>query len=358
MTRLVLIILFLLSSAWSLECPEWNWHTHYVNMGYCVTYNGQTYINDVEIPPNGDTPPTHDGWQTCVEIDDGCVPIDSIDRIDTLYITDTLYVPDTTISPVIMYDTTVIPVEAFDTTRTQVEIFDTTLTSVTLYDTTNIAVDIFDTTQVPVDIYDTTYREVVIYDTAIVPVSRYDTIITEVTLYDTTLIEVALDDTVWAYDTIAVTTYDTIIAKVDSFYNVGVERSVLDTFYVIGIDQFTTEYRFDHGLSGSPMLIVGVDLSNISDDEELEIVVDVNIYDQIGQFVDQMRETRVVDHSGGDIEIYEEFIVAKETERGLVTGDGKRYGTGVYILRGAVQILVDGRKLGTVAEQKVFGHRR
>lgn len=380
MKNIFAMMMLLASIAWTLECPEWSWHTHYVEMGYCVTYNGQTYINDVSIAPNGNTPPTHEGWQACAEIGESCVPVDSIDRIDTLYLTDTLYihdttyVPDTTIAPVIiydttitpvtvfdttvvpvvLYDTTVTPVELFDTTITAVELFDTTITPVVLYDTTRVPVTLYDTTRVPVAVYDTTNMAVVLYDTTIVPVSLFDTTIT----YDTTITEVTLRDTIWAYDTLWTEILDTIITEVDSFYNVGVERPVLDTFLVIGIDQFTTEYRFDHGLSGSPILVVGVDVSDIGEDEELKVVVDVKIYDQIGQFVDQMKETRVVDHSGGDIEIFEEFVIAKETERGLETEDGKKYGTGAYILRGFVQVLVDDRKIGTVAEQRLFGHRR
>jgi hypothetical protein len=335
--KAILLVILLAISANSLTCEEWSWHKDYVSSFYCITYNGQTYMSDVRVPPNGDTPPNSDLWKKCVIVGNSCLT-DSALVANQCMTTDTIH--DTLTTTV--YDTVQFIVNKYDTVRTTINEYDTTLYLTKLYDTTYV------------ELYDTVYLEELIYDTSFVKVTINDTTYNTKTLYDTTFKNIVLFDTayqnIYAYDTLTI---------VDTIFQLDTNSfSVLDSVY-INNKMFTVSNITKDGLESTPILITKIDtnLFNVGVGDTVTFTYDLSIYDNNGQFVNRVDGTDIL-FDGDKFYISSVKLISVDEQGYLISKTGKRLGNGVYIVRGQGVVKINGDKSSSYFYNTLEGYRR
>jgi len=221
---------------------------------------------------------------------------------------------------------------------------------------------------VTINVYDTilSYETISVYDTTMVN----DTILS----YDTTMV----NDTILSYETISVydttrvndTLYidsiynktDTVVTLVpiDSFYNVGIEVPINDSFIVVEFEQYKIEYKDDGKLTDSPTFIVTGKVNNVTKGDVITVNINAMVYDQLGQFVNQLNdEVKLkVDSYDSTYEFVETFVVIEKRLGHLLSFYGRKLGNGVYIVNGHVRVLVNDEIRLSEERFNKFGHMR
>jgi hypothetical protein len=305
MKQLLILLTLLISIAYSAQCPRFDNSKSY-SLYDCVYFEGSNGIGKnyrSEHNNNQFNPPTGSStwwWQECSSFDD---PICKSQYIDTTFIDS------------IIYDT------------------------VTIYDTVIVLVDdtiqVFDT--IPLTIFDT----LVILDTSLF----VDTIKVDTLYMDTTYV---INDTTYNY------------VPIDSFYHVGVQVPIVDSFMVVGFEKYVIEYIGDDKLIDSPIYTIDGKINDIKEGDEIMIKFQAIIYDNLGQYVNRADEERiiVVDEFDGTYEFRETFYVMEEELGHLRSESGRKLGTGVYIVSGFFQVLVNDEVRVSQVELNNFGHNR
>ena len=237
---------------------------------------------------------------------------------------------DTTITNVNLYDTTITNVNLFDTTVTNVNLFDTTVTNVNEYDTTSI--NLYDTTITNVNLFDTTTT--IIHDTLETVLTLYDTIVTSVNVFDTIKTNIVV--------------YDTNL--------VNVNMSIIDSIYLTGAKKLKVELPQGIQLDNISLGVV-LDYIGLKHTDEVSVQLKGMFYDNLGQYVSTFNETLDIDHDGNIQEKFE-FIVLEEEDGYLVSSEGRRLGTGVYILNTYVKVFINGKIDETAKVLNSIGHSR
>lgn len=344
-------LLLLTSTAKALTCEEWDWHKDYVSSFYCITYNGETYMSDVRVPPNGSTPPNSDLWERCVIVGNSCLT-DSALVANQCKTSDTIHVS--------VYDTTKIPVNVYDT-----------VTSV-IRDTLRAQINLFDTTTAEIIKLDTVVQTVIKLDTTIFEVSIYDTVNVVTTKFDTIYSQVAKIDTIHnkynLYDTIYNTIYDTLITAVDlvdSIYQtdtivkfVTMEFNVLDSVY-INNKYFSISNITKSDLTKTPLLITTIDTSVIPITELDTVVLHYNIilYDNFGQFINSVKGTDTL-ALFGSVRHSEIPLLPHDKHGYLISNAGRRLANGIIIIKGVGSLTVNGTIKSTYNYSDVEGYMR
>ena len=353
--KFITYLLALVSLTAAGQCPTWDSTTDYFEY-QCAHYNGVNYLS--KKGSNIDNNPVTETrwWGACNGIGDHICGIQYVDTIivDSITVYDTSYVYQT------IYDT----LEVYDT----VQVFDTIviLDTIIVFDTT--FVDIFDT--IDVTVYDTLihidtithYRDTIPYylDTVTIhdTIQHIDSICIE-TIYDTVTIELIVFDTVTVFDTVGVN--DSILTVIRDSLISESEYPILDSFSIVGLTNKSIQYIFDSQFKEPPILEVNYEQSGVSKDVNVTLQINVLIFDHLGQFVDDIRLSRDVNRSSDPDDkllIKEQFIVGRVENGRLVDASGRAYGTGVYILKGIVRIIIDNKVTSMSADDMKYGYKR
>lgn len=342
MLKTIGYLLALVSLVFSLTCEEWNWHKDYASSFYCIIYNSQTYMSEVHVPPNGDTPPTSDFWKQCTIIGDACVADSVINACK---------------ENVITFDTTKQSITITDTIHENFVINDTVLNPINVFDTVTsiIEFNITDTIKSSVVVLDTSRTQIILYDTTINPVTVYDTTMFFTLLYDTTVIPVTVHDSIKYFETIF--KYDTTIIHDTIYYLDESEFSILDSVYInnrvfaVSLVESTSLYK-------SPILITKIDTNifNVGSNDSITFNYTIMIYDKQGRYVNHVTGNDIL--FDGNFKISKLNLFESDQNGYLISENGKRLGTGAYIVKGSGTININGNKAKTFIYNSLEGYRR
>lgn len=343
--RPLIYILLLSSIIFGAQCPVWDYTTDY-NNNDCVYHKGKNYLG--KHPNNKSNPPNVSlwWWEDCINqnvITQYCSN-QYIDVLDTITIYDTITVFDT--SYVVTFDTNYINIITHDTTIAvdTLSVIDT----ITLNDTVSVIDTI--TLNDTVSIFDTAYIDTAYIDTTPFYLD---------TLYDTNTVNLIVFDTINFFDTTRIT--DSLLSAIrDSLIN-DIKIPVIDSFTIVKLTKSNIRYIQDINLKDPLILKIDYEQNEVSSDLPVKIHVNIYVFDTMGQFVDKISISRDInrsDNTNNKLIIKEQFIIGSIENGRLVNSTGVAYASGIYIVRGIVNLDVNNKTTTINVDDTKYGYRR